>query len=311
MTPSRNQYRLSPLVAILPFIEQQPLWEKISNPLRPTSGPSSGYTFASMGPHPDVGSNRYAPWGTQVNTYLCPSHPAATQNTTRGKTCYVSCFGDSYYRINEGFSTQPAAKRGVFAPLSGNLLTNNLRGVLGLRDCLDGTAHTVAMGEICFSTGRREVVGNTARFDVSPFTGTSAGIAPGECATRRDPTRPNYYALGESITAGWRGDMWADGHVAKGGFVTILPPNSPSCGGNGGAAGSNSNTVLNSAASYHQGGCHVVMADGAVRFITENIQSGDASSPTVCNLNANAGIESPYGLWGALGSLNGAENRSL
>jgi hypothetical protein len=52
------------------------------------------------------------------------------------------------------------------------------------------------------------------------------------------------------------------------------------------------------------------MADGAVRFITDSIEAGNANSPCVyCRaLSAEidsplpAGSQSPYGLWGALGT---------
>jgi hypothetical protein len=53
------------------------------------------------------------------------------------------------------------------------------------------------------------------------------------------------------------------------------------------------------------------MTDGAVRFMTENIEAGSASNIAVTTQNANDGSESGYGLWGALGSRNGAENKSL
>ncbi len=50
------------------------------------------------------------------------------------------------------------------------------------------------------------------------------------------------------------------------------------------------------AASYHQGGCHVLMTDGAVRFVTDNIEAGDKNVGV--NLNADSGRESPraYGV---------------
>jgi hypothetical protein len=52
------------------------------------------------------------------------------------------------------------------------------------------------------------------------------------------------------------------------------------------------------------------MGDGAVIFITDSIEAGDARHPVVRNnaaINAShpgtvAGSESPYGLWGALGT---------
>lgn len=47
------------------------------------------------------------------------------------------------------------------------------------------------------------------------------------------------------------------------------------------------------------------MADGAVRFISENIDAGNQS----LSLNATlpAGMQNRYGIWGSLGSKSGAE----
>jgi len=53
--------------------------------------------------------------------------------------------------------------------------------------------------------------------------------------------------------------------------------------------------------SRHQGGCHVLMGDGAVKFITDSIEAGNQSSATI-NGSGNAGKPSPYGLWGSLGT---------
>ena len=59
-----------------------------------------------------------------------------------------------------------------------------------------------------------------------------------------------------------------------------------------------------SASSNHPGGAHVLMADGAVKFITDSIEAGNK------RFNANnliAGQQSPYGLWGALGTRANSE----
>jgi len=59
--------------------------------------------------------------------------------------------------------------------------------------------------------------------------------------------------------------------------------------------------------SRHQGGAHVLMGDGAVKFITDSVEAGSRTAPmvfingTVANDN-QAGVKSPYGLWGDLGT---------
>jgi prepilin-type processing-associated H-X9-DG protein len=47
----------------------------------------------------------------------------------------------------------------------------------------------------------------------------------------------------------------------------------------------------------HTGGAQVTLADGSVRFISNNIDCG----------NYGAGSPANFGVWGALGTINGGE----
>ncbi len=115
-----------------------------------------------------------------------------------------------------------------------------------------------------------------------------------------------YNTTGFTLRNDLKGWMWADSHGARAIVNTVLPPNNPSCRGDG--LGSH---IINTMGSYHKGGCHVLMCDGAVKFITNNIDAGTPTSSTSCEANGNVGIESPWGIWGAAGSRNGGENRTL
>ena len=55
------------------------------------------------------------------------------------------------------------------------------------------------------------------------------------------------------------------------------------------------------ASSRHTGGVQVLMADGSVRFISENIDAGNQGAIEVVM------GPSPYGIWGALGTRDGGE----
>ncbi len=301
-----NQNRLSWLVPLLPFIEQQPLWEKVSNPLVDTV---NNRTFPSMGPEPWDG-NAYLPWRTQVGTFQCPSDSAEPSWNRTGLTNYTACVGDGIW---DAHWQSRERDRGVFSA----------RKFLGMKQILDGTANTIALGETAGNINDFAIRGTFVRdrpypqILQDPYTNCIA-------SPTIDPNRPQYFlttaTTGETGTAGdalaeGRGHRWSDGATAYTLFNTVAPPNGPSCS-NGGDNGHGVWT----AGSRHQGGCHVLMADSAIKFVSENVDTGNLRDPTK-NLSvgrtgapeslAPPGSESPYGVWGAAGTRAGKENKAL
>ena len=88
-----------------------------------------------------------------------------------------------------------------------------------------------------------------------------------------------------------RGSRWCNGVIAYMTVNTILPPNSPACTVGADFREAGQYPVQ----SRHTGGAHVLLGDGAVRFVSENIDSGNLSVQDV----RNATGPSPYGVWGA------------
>jgi prepilin-type processing-associated H-X9-DG protein len=89
-------------------------------------------------------------------------------------------------------------------------------------------------------------------------------------------------------------------------FATILPPNSASCQGGATTANYGSRTLM-SASSNHSGGVNVGLVDGSVRFVSDTVNSGEAMAGTK---PVNSG-KSPFGVWGAYGSVDGGESTTL
>jgi prepilin-type processing-associated H-X9-DG protein len=112
-----------------------------------------------------------------------------------------------------------------------------------------------------------------------------------------DQTFTNPVFTGDTIN----GYRWGDGAAFFAGFSTALPPNKASCFT---AAASHWDPGFFTATSRHVGGVQVLMADGAVRFISENIDAGNQSAAPPAE---GGGGLSPYGVWGALGTKTGAE----
>ncbi len=95
-------------------------------------------------------------------------------------------------------------------------------------------------------------------------------------------------------------------------FHTIIPPNGPSCstalaGGDIHPAGSFASQLAPT--SCHAGGVNVCMGDGSVRFVGETVDFGDLSQWFRHQGNADRESPSPFGIWGAMGSINGGESR--
>lgn len=170
---------------------------------------------------------------TPITSLVCPSNPSATGYYFRGN------YGVNAGSTNASWNSQTG--NGLFYRASST----------GLRDIVDGSSNTILMGE---------------------------GVA-----------RPNggvtHHPWGEV------GNYWGGGTSHHGtAFNTAEPPNArvpdchyscasydtpgfPCAGSNAGSSPTVSCTGTNRtyARSYHTGGVHVTMADGAVRFVSENI----------------------------------------
>ena len=269
-----NHHHLSGLVPLLPYYEQGPLFEKIASPL--TVG---GTTFPAGGANP--WRSDYPPWARQIGNLLCPSDPAPSKGTEGGcgDTNYAFCTGDSV--VTSMYSTNP---RGIFGH-------NTCQSIA---DISDGTSNTIAMAELTRKTGSHSLHGsmaaNVSGVSTDP-TVCLALVSGNQFIASADTEQPSH--------DGSRGRTWSDGRTVWCGFNTVLPPNSPSC-----TAGANTwSDGVYSAASHHTGIVQVVMADGSVRAISENISTGNLTAPDP----GNAGGQSPYGVWGALGSRSGGE----
>ena len=316
--------QLSVFVGMLPFMEQQGLWDQISNPYQiPAGQPGAGLFFAPMGPVPAMGlgrhaANQYDPWLTEVPTLRCPSDPGVGL-PAQGRTNYGACLGDSIRFINNGgynafrdnvnantVKNANAAQRGMFVP----------RRLTKFRDCLDGLSNTMMMGEMITDLGDNDVRAATAM-----ATGSGGDIyrMPGVVCPLGDPERPGFWDTSAvTVIAGVqqrRGYKWAAAYPIYSGVTNIFPPNSRVCGINNGSPATWRPGIWGTS-SRHQGGAHVLMGDGAVLFITDSIESGDNNNGMVRHNGSSTpeptfatlpGSKSPYGLWGAIATRASSE----
>jgi prepilin-type N-terminal cleavage/methylation domain-containing protein/prepilin-type processing-associated H-X9-DG protein len=318
-----NGNALSIMVGILPFVEQQPLWEQISGPF---VDPISADPFPAMGPSPykrlvSHAMTRYEPWLTEIRTYRCPSDPGFGL-PAHARTNYATCLGDTVTNNHgplapdvgpwvDDFDWSIASRascRGAFVA----------RRFTSFDDLKDGLSNTILVGEINTDLGDNDITTQLSVVDLPPVA-----VDPNYCYDQgyRDPLRPRFW--GPTSTAVEldyrRGHAWALGLYITTCFNTIQPPNQGMCG----SIGSVISPLLGGiapASSRHPGGVHILMGDGSVSFITDSIDSGNLHESTVyldLDGDGNAsdsspapslpGVGSPYGVWGAMGTRASSE----
>jgi len=281
-----NFRRVSGFIWMLPFIEQTALTERIA------AGEtlSDGTVIAPGGPAGWFTTNPgYDPWKTQIPTYLCPSDLNPGQRGNTAGNSYAFSLGDS---MGTNWNTNDYNSRGPWG---------SSHRVRGFRDTTDGLSNTIAMSERPWpggNIGLTTAAGQLYRgvTVVHPAVLTS----PATCLTN---------VTGQQLVPGVQfkarfSSIWTDAQAEVVCFNTVLAPNSVSCVGDASTTADSTGGAL-SAGSFHPGGVNVMMLDGSVRFISDNINTGNTSLPPV------AGGPSPYGVWGALGSASGGETVTL
>lgn len=298
-----NQGRLGPTVALTPFLDEQALWEKIANPY---VSPKTGKQFPAMGPAPWYDSAEYTPWLSVFSTLRCPDDTKkqvevperepivvttlAMPELPRGMIgsttlCnYVFCYGDGTYLMGEMIDVNDAdVVRRVRAGMRGAFCGNQQ---MKFRDFVDGLSNTIAMSET-ITPGENDAKESHIAQGIKGLS-----LNPSLCLEAHDGEHADWWNVR-------RGSRWADGALAISGFQTVLPPNSPTCLSDLGME-----DPIASASSRHVDGVHALMLDGRVVYISDSIDCGDSTQPGVSTGEDYAlpGSQSPYGVWGALGT---------
>jgi prepilin-type N-terminal cleavage/methylation domain-containing protein/prepilin-type processing-associated H-X9-DG protein len=304
-----NEGRLSGAVMLLPFIEQEPLWQAIIAQPQQNGDPCT----------PATNPQFLAPGAIEV--FECPSSTKSQQITTQRSYCFN--VGD-----RAGIATTTPAFAGQHDLWAGQqtgpvLIVNStdsqrgpfsLHRTMKIRDILDGTSNTILMAE-------RDLGNPSNARDILGRAQVSADSSPAACQTG---VANGFYANGTTAATPLMSERWACGLPYFSAVVIAAPPNSGSCIAAqpqtaSGPMGPGYNGYF-TASSRHTGGVHVLMADGTVKFVNETINS--ASSCVASGTNAQtiaksggpsgdpaAGCNgnSPYGIWGALGTQASGE----
>jgi prepilin-type N-terminal cleavage/methylation domain-containing protein/prepilin-type processing-associated H-X9-DG protein len=256
---------VSPFVAILPFIEQKPLFDALNFNVPYIT--LQGLNFLSN----DLASLTVGQ--TYINSYVCPSEVNQGIRDNFGFGYWATTYG-----WNAGSWHQAAYQwDGLFGR---NLATNDAHAIggtvvipplpsLGFQAVTDGLSNTLLVGEVASGPIN----------DGAPFTRVSECYGLQEVdSSVNDQTLPtaclnydwhNPAAIANNGGYQWRykGYSFLDGTVGRTWFNTLLPPNKLCCAFHG----TNMTAAIKPLSSYHPGGVNASFADGSVRFFKESV----------------------------------------
>ncbi len=291
-------------VFLLPFAEQGAVYDRVVAAEFPYA--RDNWTIASTAPD--------GAYTASINYLGCPSDENVKKTTiwynNATKTSYVGAMGDSPVNGDEsGISKRAFYTGGLYFPTSDRpqVICQDFASIT------DGTSNTIAYSETVVgeSLGTKDVKGGIMCFDSNKPSDILAKV---DATDRRVFTEPGN-------ADGVRGINYAYGVCRATGFHTVMPPNSPSNQMVGSSTNIGWHRGLSSASSNHPGGVNTAMVDGSVRFVSDTINCGDltisvddpGSYSRVASyreMGWEFSGESPYGVWGALGSVNGGESKS-
>ncbi|HVW01774.1 MAG TPA: DUF1559 domain-containing protein [Planctomycetaceae bacterium] len=268
-----NVQGFSPQARLLPYLDQANLQNLLDFTQPAFTGPYNALT-----PNPQF-VNAFA---MVIPIFLCPSDPASPQNTETG-TGYS--YGGLNYMVSYGSGT--GVNYDLRWPTDGIVFENSS---VKFADITDGLSNTVAMSEATRSVGADMTLpaGTTPTFPyeytLNGSTGVNSGLQPTQgLAPSGSPwqagangmiSNPNLSTVWPSMT-GWRG---AGSTALRGRGVSWAVAGACSTMTNG-YNPPNSHipdlvvhfTGFFGPRSFHTGGANVLMCDGSVHFLTDNV----------------------------------------
>jgi hypothetical protein len=335
--PDSYTWRLSPMGPLLPFIEQAARFDEYAATNYQLDGDCSNWAACGsplcflgsinmlLCPSDGVGNNISYPygsnwsdpgrrdWGEHTRTLTSYKFSGADYLPHNGMAP-AQGLGHSYWRSPFCFiltGTKSLSQSHSFASVSDGLSNTIFMSERGITDetVMNRTQGGLVTNVIVGWGDGGAGIGGWHSTPLSTVMSIAAGnqyIVSGTRYTIASGTK-----VGASDYMTNRGDAAFCERPFSNRFYTIVPPNGPSC--IAGEAGNGYTGTLLTANSYHTGGINVVKGDGAVSFINDSINSlssGYTAATADIAGDPRSRNESPFGVWGALGTINGGESNT-
>jgi prepilin-type N-terminal cleavage/methylation domain-containing protein/prepilin-type processing-associated H-X9-DG protein len=234
---------------LLPVIEQGTVFDQMTQSFAHGASAEATATGQPVAYHEQASTAR-------PKVFHCPSDPYTYKGLVYGFTNYHTNWGswvvlqnrwDGAFGTNfVPYGSVPRVEASRFATIA------------------DGSSNTLAFAEVANGVGTDPKMRDPRRDCYSATRPSPTSIQ----AVRNALLATDWRTAGTLSGWNWRGYPWREGSIWRNGFNTLLPPNKP-CFRPGGEWWE----LVTPASSYHAGGANACMADGSVRFVTDNIDA--------------------------------------